>query len=68
MKDQSIAGAIILLAVAVFLVGGIRTSPVASDQYIVNDGKVFRFPGAVQGRVEVLEKNDQGKYRWVEGG
>jgi len=66
MKDRSIAGAIILLAISVFFVGGAHMSPAAtSDQYLVNDGKVFRFPGAVQGSIEVLEKDAQGKYEWV---
>ena len=66
MKDRSIASAIVLLAISVFFVGGMRATPSAtSDQYLVNDGKVFRFPAAVQGRVEVLEKDADGKYKWV---
>jgi hypothetical protein len=68
MKDRSIAAAIVLLAVSVFFVGGTHISaPATTDQYLVNDGKIFRFPGAVQGRIEVLEKNAQGKYQWITG-
>ena len=66
MKDRTIAGAIVLLAIAVFFVGGMRVpSPQPSDQYLVNDGKVFRFPASAPGRIEMLTKNAQGKYEWV---
>jgi hypothetical protein len=69
MKDRSTAAAIVLLAVSILFVGGTRvTPPPTADQYLVNDGKIFRFPAAAQGRIEVLEKDAQGKYQWVTGG
>jgi len=62
MKDLTIPGAIVFLAIAVFFTGGMRPlTPSQPDQYVVNEGKIYRFPGSAPGRVEVFEKNAQGK-------
>ena len=66
MKDQSVAAAIVLLAIAVFFVGGTRpSSPQPADQYVVKDGMIFRFPAAVPGRIEFLTKDSQSRYVWA---
>jgi hypothetical protein len=66
MKDKSIAAAIVLLAVSIFFTfGGRATPPVNSDQYLVNGGTIFRFPGAVQGRIEVLDTDAHGNFHWA---